>query len=117
MLRNIPTDVPLEELWKHTPYITALGTVDPHGGNDPEYLRDRCRQIVRRALEQAVEDAAKKLAHDVSVEIITSGPNLSAVATLHVSAGVPEALGRWLAAMLHTGVIKQPLYFGEEDDG
>lgn len=100
-------DYPLHDLWKHLQCSEVNYALEPKSfPQDREYLRERARGIVSKALEETLNAATDKLL-DRIVKVATRMDSKQREAyLLRVTAGIPKELKNWVCDMMHIEITK-----------
>lgn len=100
-------DIPLNELWKHEPFInTESGLVPKAFPHDCSYLEEHIKYIITKALKDTINAATGKVLQEVLTIASRMDSKQREQCLLKVTVGLPRDLPKWVCDMMHTEIRK-----------
>ena len=107
MQNDLKVDIPLNELWKHAPFINTESGLEPKAfPQDRDYLQERVKLVVTKSLEATVNLATDKILQEVLRVVSRMDSKQREQYLLKVTAGLPRDLPQWVCGMMHTEIRK-----------
>lgn len=107
-MQNDPkVEIPLNELWKHEPFINTESGIEPKAfPQDRDYLQERVKLVVTKSLEATITLATDKILQEVLRVVSRMDSKQREQYLLKITAGLPRDLPKWVCDMMHTEIRK-----------